>query len=63
MLESRLILAMTVREFDIRSDYEGFDRRTGRKRATLFGERAYQVLLGSAKPSDHMPARISLRKK
>ena len=63
MLESRLILAMTVREFDIRSDYEGFDRRTGKKRATVCGERAYQVLLGSAKPSDHMPARVSLRKR
>ena len=63
MLESRLILAMVVREFDIRSDYGSFDRKRGRKGKSMFGERAYQVLLGSAKPVDHMPARVSLRER
>lgn len=32
MLEMRIILAMTAREFDVMGDYEGWDRMLGREK-------------------------------
>ncbi|EDN98258.1 hypothetical protein SS1G_13116 [Sclerotinia sclerotiorum 1980 UF-70] len=69
LLEMKIIMAMTLREFDIRSDYETWDRNLGRKEPGgtlngtrgMFGDRAYQELIASAKPSDGMPARIERR--
>ena len=61
MLESKLILAMTVRTFDVVADYETWDRLHPRKGIkTVKGERAYQILVGSAKPSDGLPCRVLL---
>jgi cytochrome P450 len=61
MLESKIIIACTVRSFEVRPAYEELDRARGEVRRTLMGERAYQILLGSAKPSDGMPARVRVR--
>ncbi|MCJ1284900.1 hypothetical protein MMC26_004237 [Xylographa opegraphella] len=61
MLESRIIVALTVREFIVEPSYAEFDKRMGRMSKTVNGERAYQVLLGSAKPVDGMPCRVRMR--
>ncbi|RAL60315.1 hypothetical protein DID88_000091 [Monilinia fructigena] len=52
-------MAMTLREFNITSDYETWDRKLGRKEPGgtlngtrgMFGDRAYQELIASAKPA------------
>ena len=62
ILESKVILACTVRRFEVKQQYEEWDRlhpRSGVK--TLFGERMYPVLRGAAKPSDGMPCRVRVR--
>ncbi|TGO29044.1 hypothetical protein BPAE_0019g00140 [Botrytis paeoniae] len=69
LLEMKIVMAMTLREFNINSDYETWDRKLGRKEPGgilngtrgMFGDRAYQELIASAKPSDGMPARIERR--
>lgn len=62
MLDVKITLAMTVREFDIRDQYEEWDRlhpSSGIK--TVFGERAYQVPLGAAHPVHGFPCKVTLR--
>ena len=61
MLETKIIMALTVREFAVQPAYAEFDRSMGRDGMTLNGERAYQILLGSAKPADAMPCRVRMR--
>jgi len=62
MLEIKAVLALTVREFDIRSMYEELDRQIpGEEVRTVDGERAYQVKEGAAHPADHYPFRVTLR--
>ena len=61
MLEIKIIVALTVREFIVDPSYAEFDRRMGRVSKTVNGERAYQVLFGSAKPADGMPCRVRMR--
>ena len=61
MLELRLVLTMTAREFEIKSVYNEWDSlhpTNGPK--TVNGDRAYQILSGAAHPSDGLPCRISL---
>ena len=61
MLELKLVLAMTAREFEIKSVYDEWDRlhpSSGTK--TVNGDRAYQILSGAAHPNDGLPCRISL---
>ncbi|KAH8816397.1 cytochrome P450 monooxygenase-like protein [Xylogone sp. PMI_703] len=67
MLEMKIILAMTAREFDIKAAYEEWDRKLGREkpgdilggRRGMFGYRAYQELIASAKPVDGLPAKVT----
>ncbi|KAF1993798.1 cytochrome P450 [Amniculicola lignicola CBS 123094] len=63
MLEIKTVLALTVREFDIRPAYDAWDKkhRICRLR-TAFGERAYQVEGGGggAHPSDRYPCTVTL---
>ena len=62
ILEFKVILACTVRRYEVKQDYEEWDRlhpRNGIK--TVFGERMYPVLRGTAKPSDGMPCRVKIR--
>ena len=61
MLELKLVLIMTVREFDIRTVYEEWDKLHPRKGPKhVNGNRAYQIPSGSAHPCDGLPCRVSL---
>lgn len=65
MLEMKIILAMTLREWDFVEDYVAWDTRLGRAkpgdildgRRGMFGMRAYQQLVATAKPIDGLPGR------
>ena len=73
MIEMKVMLAMTLREFDIRSAYDELNKLMNdgtmwakdssyrRGPQEVFGERMHQILLGAAKPSEGMPARIKRR--
>ena len=64
LMELKIILAMTVREFDIKDAYEEFDALRGKKGPRIKdveGERAYQIEQGGAHPADRFPCRVSLR--
>lgn len=70
LIEMKVILAMTVREFDVRSAYDELDclkddgtlwTKDGSFRKgpqEVFGESMYQILLAAAKPREGMPARV-----
>ncbi|KAI9796167.1 MAG: hypothetical protein M1835_004573 [Candelina submexicana] len=62
MLEMKIIMVLTLRKFEVTAAYDEYDRMKGRKKGgavrEAFGERAYQTLVASAKPSDGMPARV-----
>lgn len=61
MLELKIVLIMTAREFDIKTVYDEWDMthpRTGPKHVN--GDRAYQILFGLAHPCDGLPCRVSL---
>jgi len=69
ILEMKVFMVLTLREFDVVAAYEEYDRLKGRekpgedlggKRGT-FGYRGYQILIGSAKPVDGMPVRVTRR--
>ncbi len=74
MIEMKVLLAMTLREFDIRAAFD--DLATLDKDGTLwaqdssfrggpqqaFGEDMYQILLAAGKPREGMPARVNRRK-
>lgn len=61
-LDVRVVLVMTVREFDIRDAYEEWDRLHPTKDIkTVRGERAYLVPSGGSHPADGFPCRVSLR--
>ena len=60
MLEIKLVLVLTVREFRVESAYEEWDRmRLPRGPKTVEGDRAYQVLLGAAHANDGFPCKVS----
>ena len=62
ILELKVVLALTVREFDVRDAYEEYDRLHPRKGIMdVEGERAYQIDQGGAHPADRFPCRVSLR--
>lgn len=61
MIEMKVFLALTSREFEIRSVYEEWDTlhpKAGPR--TIEGDRAYQILSGAAHPSDGLPCRVKL---
>ncbi|KAF1838758.1 cytochrome P450 [Decorospora gaudefroyi] len=74
LIEMKVVLAMTVREFDIMTAYDELhsleddgslwanDQSFRKGPQTVFGEEMYQILLAAAKPREGMPARISRRK-
>jgi hypothetical protein len=66
MLELKIIMALTCRSFTAEDGYELLDRKLGRRPGgciEAMGGRAYQVLLGSAKPKDGMPVRVKATKR
>lgn len=67
MLETRIVLALTVRKFDFKEAYDELDRRLGRtpKEFPLLenaGGRAYQVLFTAAKAKEGIPMWVEKRK-
>ena len=59
--EMKIVLALTVREFNIVEAYEEWDVKKGtpeRNRAGVNGERVYQILRGGAHPSEFYPCRV-----
>ena len=61
VLELKLVIAMTVREFEIKSVYDEWDKlHPSKGPKTVNGDRAYQILFGAAHPSDGLPCTISL---
>ncbi|MCJ1248455.1 hypothetical protein MMC30_005673 [Trapelia coarctata] len=61
-LDVRVVLVMTVREFEIKDAYEEWDRlHPTHEIKTVRGERCYQVSQGAAHPADGLPCRVSLR--
>jgi cytochrome P450 len=62
VLDVKVTLAMTVREFDVKDQYAEWDRLHPSSRIkTVFGERAYQVPLGAAHPVHGFPCKVSVR--
>ncbi|KAF2447747.1 cytochrome P450 [Karstenula rhodostoma CBS 690.94] len=62
LTELKVVLALTVREFDVQEAFTEWDRINKPKGVkTVDGERAYQVQLGSAHPVDGFPVRIFAR--
>ncbi|KAE8414445.1 putative N-alkane-inducible cytochrome P450 [Aspergillus pseudocaelatus] len=62
LLDIKITLVLTLREFDFQDQYAQWDRehpRPGPK--TVFGERAYQIPQGGSHPADGLPCRVSLR--
>ena len=58
----KAVLAMTVREFDIRPAYDEYDKLHPTKEVKIVaGERAYQIASGAAHPADGFPCKVSLR--
>ncbi|OBT65131.1 hypothetical protein VE03_04759 [Pseudogymnoascus sp. 23342-1-I1] len=67
MLETRTILAMTLRKFEFREAYDELDRRMGRTPKAFpvlekVGGRAYQVLFTAAKAKEGIPMWVKERK-
>ncbi|KAI1442336.1 cytochrome protein [Annulohypoxylon stygium] len=63
MLDVKITLALTVREFHITHAYDEWDRlHPTTKVKSVNGERAYQTQSGGAHPADGYPCRVSLRK-
>ncbi|CAO1603760.1 hypothetical protein XANCAGTX0491_007338 [Xanthoria calcicola] len=62
ILELKLVLAITLRRFNVDSAYDEYDRIRGRKSPkTVDGDRAYQILAGAAHPNDGFPCKVTLR--
>ena len=60
MLEIKIVMALTLREFRVEANYEEWDNAKGRtSMRTVNGERAYQVLDGTTRPADGFPCRVS----
>jgi hypothetical protein len=61
MLDIKVVLALTAREFDVREAYGEYDKaHPGTEIKTVNGERVYQIDEGAAHPADHFPSRVFL---
>ncbi len=61
MSELKIVMLMTLREFNIEACYEEWDQMKGRTGCrTVNGERAYQVLDGTMRPADGMPCKVAV---
>lgn len=71
ILEMKVVMALTIRSFDTQAVYKERDIAEGKREVgditrpgsvnVVEGDRAYQVLLGSAKPAGGMPVRVTQR--
>ncbi|KAL8647513.1 MAG: hypothetical protein Q9210_005515 [Variospora velana] len=64
-IELKIFMVLTLRSFDIRAAYEERDRLTGKDNSalTVDGDRAYQILVVTAKPVGGYPAKVTKRLK
>ena len=71
IIETKVILAMTLRTFDFQATFGELDKLRGdgsgyRSETSgiqeQYGEEAYQIQLGTAKPREGMPCRVWVRK-
>lgn len=63
MLELRVVLSLTAREFEIEEAYGDWDRMyPTQKNKKVDGERAYQIEKGGAHPANRFPCRVFFRK-
>lgn len=64
MLELRVVLALTIREFDFEPMYDEWDKlhSVNGSEKRVDGERAYQIEKGGAHPADRFPCKVLLRK-
>lgn len=61
MVEIKLILALTIREFDIKDAYEEFDALKGNEKGgSVNGQRAYMMLRGGGHPADYYPCKVKI---
>lgn len=62
LTELKLVLVLTIREFEVTDAYKEWDKSINSPKGikTVNGERAYQIQMGSARPSDGFPARVKL---
>ncbi|KAI4195282.1 MAG: hypothetical protein LQ346_003485 [Caloplaca aetnensis] len=62
-IELKIFMVLTLRNFDIRAAYEEQDLRKGKDNSahTLNGDRAYQILIATAKPAGGFPAKVTRR--
>ncbi|KAH0563425.1 hypothetical protein GP486_002000 [Trichoglossum hirsutum] len=60
ILEMKITMVLAARKFDVVPAYNEMDRlvKRGKGPNTVYGERAYQMLIASAKPRDGMPVII-----
>ena len=69
MLELKMVLAMTIRQFNFREAFAEVEKLKNDGSSypsdlsgvqEQFGQKAYQIQLGTAKPREGMPCRLSL---
>lgn len=60
MLEMKLVLAMTIRKFDIRAAFQEWETKQNQSPQSVNGEKAYQVLDGTNRPRAGFPCRITM---
>ncbi|KAB8272983.1 cytochrome P450 [Aspergillus minisclerotigenes] len=64
LLDIRVTLLMTVREFDFKDQYAEWDRRhLAHGLNTIFGERAYMIQAGSGRPAQGLPCKVTLSRR
>ncbi|KAI4125791.1 MAG: hypothetical protein LQ338_004071 [Usnochroma carphineum] len=62
-IELKIFMVLTLRDFDIQAAYEERDMLDGKDNSalTVDGDRAYQILIATAKPVGGFPAKVTKR--
>lgn len=62
LLELKLVMVMTLRDFSITASYDACDDKDQHRKGarSVNGERAYQVLKGTTRPADGFPCRVAI---
>lgn len=60
MLEMKLVLAMTIRKFDIRATFQEWETKKNQSPQSVNGEKGYQVFDGTNRPRAGFPCRITM---
>ena len=60
LTEIKLMLALTIREFDFKDDYKGYDTLNKNPKGwNVNGQRAYMMRRGGGHPADHYPCKVT----